>query len=80
MQQVHWPMFLALSPIKSLFQIARRRRTNKIFTTNVFNNLRKLLTSDAVVHKSHDGTYSVINELPNIHLAKEYVRPSSKYI
>ena len=63
-------MFLTLSPIKFLFQIARRRRTSRIFTTNVFNIERKLLTSDTLVFKSHDETYLTASEYPNVHLAK----------
>ena len=68
------------SPIKSLFQIAQRCRTSKIFTTNVFNSSKILLTSVTLVLKSHDETHSIPSEPINVHLAKEYVRPSSKYI
>jgi len=50
--QVHWQMLLALSPIKSLFQIARRRRTSRIFTTDEFNVVKRLLTSAAPVLKN----------------------------
>ena len=63
-------MFLALSPMKFLFQIARRRRTSRIFTTNVLNIERKLLTSATLVFKSHDETHSIASEYPNVHLAK----------
>jgi len=59
MKQVHWHMLLALSPIQSLFQIARRRKIIRIFTTNEFNIVRKLLTSDTLVLQSHDETHSV---------------------
>ena len=51
-------MFLALSPIKSLFQIAWRRRTNRIFTTDVFNIVKSLLTSATLACKSHNETHS----------------------
>ena len=68
-QQVHWHMFMFLSPIKSLLQIARRRRTSKIFTTNAFNIVKNLLTS-ALVIKSHDEAHSIASEDPNLHLAK----------
>jgi len=63
-------MLLALSLMKSLFQIARMRSTSKIFTTNVFNNVKNLLTSDTLVLKSYDGTYSVASVWPTVHLAK----------
>jgi len=69
MQQVRWHMFLALSLMKSLFQIARRRRTNRVFTTNEFNVMMNLLTSATLVFESHDETYS-IPVVPKIHLAK----------
>jgi len=73
-------MLLALSPMKSLFQIARRRRTSKIFTTNVFNNVKDLLTSATPVLKSHGETHSIASEDPTIHLTKGCVRARSKYI
>jgi len=63
-------VFLAFSPMKSLFQIARRRRTSRLFATNAFNNMMNLLTSAVQVFKSHDETHSVASEYPNIHLAK----------
>ena len=72
-------MFMFLSPIKSLLQIARRRRTSKIFTTNAFNIVKNLLTS-ALVIKSHDEAHSIASEDPNIHLAKGCVRARNKYI
>jgi len=78
-QRLYWLILLALSPIRSLFQIARRRRTSKIFTTNVFNKLKDLLTSATPVLKSHDETHSIASE-ENIHLAKGWVRARSKYI
>jgi len=68
-QWVHCDIFLALSPIKFLFQIARRRRTSRIFTTNVFNVERNLLTSATLVSKSYDETHSTTSEYPNVHLA-----------
>ena len=77
---VHCHIFLALSPMKFLFQIARRRRTRRIFTTNVFNVERNLLTSATLVSRSNDETHSVTSEDPNVHLAKGQVRASSKYI
>ena len=70
-QYNEWHMFLALSPIKSLFQIARRRRTSRVFTTNKFNIDKKLLTSATTILKNHDDTHSIASESPNIHLAKE---------
>jgi len=73
-------MYLIISPVKSLFQIARRRKIIRIFTTNVFNIVRKLLTSDTLVLKSHAETHSIASESPNVHLAKEWVRARSKYI
>ena len=63
-------MFLVLLPMKFLFQIARRRRTSKIFTSNIFNVECKLLTSATLVFKSHDETHSIASEYPNVHLAK----------
>jgi len=66
--------------MKFLFQIARRRRTSRVFITNVFNIERKLLTSDTPVFESHDETHSMTSEDPNVHLAKGWVRASSKYI
>jgi len=78
-QRVHWNMFPALSPIKSLFQIARRRRTSRIFTTNEFNVVVNLFTSATVVLESHE-THSMASENLNRHLTEEYVIPSSKYI
>ena len=63
-------MLLALLPIKSLFQIARRRRTSRLFTTNKFNVDKKLLTSATTILQSHDDTHSGASESPNIHLAK----------
>ena len=54
-------MFLAFSLMKSLFQIARRRRTNKIFTINVFNVAKSLLTLATLVLNSHDETHWVVN-------------------
>ena len=62
-------MFLALSPVKSLFQIARRRRTSRVFTTNEFNNVKNLLASAILVLESHDETHST-NSGPIMHLAK----------
>jgi len=53
--------------MKCLFQIARRRRTSRIFTTNV---VQKLLTSDTLVIISHDETHLIASEWPKIHLAK----------
>ena len=73
-------MFLVFSLMKSLFQIAQRCRTSKIFTTNVFNIVRNLLTSATLVLEGHDETDSVASDSPNVHLEKRYVRPSSKYI
>ena len=73
-------MFLTLSPMKFLFQIARRRRTSRIFTTDKVNSVKKLLTSAALVLNSHDETHSIASELTNIHLLKGWVRASSKYI
>ena len=63
-------MFLALSPMGSLLQIARRRRTSRLFTTNVFNTVKKLLTSAASIIESHDETHLSAREYPNVHLAK----------
>jgi len=63
-------MYLIISPVKSLFQIARRRKIIRIFTTNEFNTVRKLLTSDTLVLKSHDETHSRASENPNVHLEK----------
>ena len=51
-------MFPALSPVKFLCQIARRRRTSRTFTTNEFIIVRKLLASATLVLKSHDETHS----------------------
>ena len=79
-QWVHCDIFLALSPMKFLFQIARRRRTSKIFTTNIFNVESNLLTSATLVFKSHDETHWVASGYPNVHLAKGQVRASSGYI
>jgi len=79
-QWVHCDIFLALSPMTFLFQIARRRRTSKIFTTNIFNVERNLLTSATLVFKSHDETHLIAEKYPNVHLAKWQVRASSKYI
>jgi len=73
-------MFLALSPMKFLFQTAWRRRTSRTFTTNVFNVEKKLLTSTTLVFKSHDQTHLMTSEDPNVHLEKGQVRVSSKYI
>jgi len=73
-------MYLIISPVKSMFQIARRRKIIRIFTTNVFNIVRKLLTSDTLVLSSHAETHLVASESPNVHLAKEWVRARSKYI
>jgi len=63
-------MFLALSPMKSLFQIARRRSTRRIFTINEVNIAKNLLTSAILVLESHNKTYSVGSVSPNIHLEK----------
>ena len=49
-------------PMKSLFQIARRRKTSRIFTTNEFNVVNKLLTSATLVLKTHDRTHSIASE------------------
>jgi len=63
-------MVLALSPMRSLLQIARRRRTSRLFTTNVFNTVEKLLTSATVIIKSCDETHSPARKYPNVHLEK----------
>jgi len=63
-------MFMAFSPIKSLFQIAWRRRTSRLFATNEFNIVKKLLMSANLVLKSNDKTHPVASEFPNIHLEK----------
>ena len=63
-------MFLALLPMKSLFQIARRHSTRRIFTTNEVNIVKNLLTSAILVLESHNETYSVGSASPNIHLEK----------
>jgi len=63
-------MLLALLPIKFLLQIARRRRTNRIFTINELNVVKKLSTSAALVLKGHDETHSPTRKYPNVHLAK----------
>jgi|GEM_PF-6362422 len=63
-------MFLALSPLKSLFQIARRRRISRIFTTNEVNVEMNLLTSAALVLNSRAKTYSIDIDPPIRHLAK----------
>ena len=57
-------MYLIISPVKSLFQIARRRKIIRIFTTDEFNILRKLLTSDTLILKSHDETDSIHSVIP----------------
>jgi len=67
-------MFLALSPMKSLLQIARRRRTSRIFTANEFNIIKNLLTSATLVLKSHDETHSIYSGAPKIRLAIGEVR------
>jgi len=41
--------------------------------------VKKLLTSVTLVLKNHDETHST-SVIPNIHLAKGQVRPSSKYV
>jgi len=56
--------------MQCLFQIVRRRRTSRIFTTTKFNNAQKLLTSDTLVIISRDETHLIASEWPNIHLAK----------
>jgi len=66
--------------MKSLLQIARRRRTSRIFTANEFNIIKNLLTSVTLVLKSHDETHSIHSDAPKIHLAIGEVRVSSKYI
>jgi len=63
-------MFLALSPMKSLSQIALRHRTSRIFTSNVFNIVEDLSTSATLVLKSHDKTHSPTRKYPNVHLVK----------
>jgi len=63
-------MFLALSLMKFLFQIAQRHSTSIIFTANVFNVERKLLTSDTLVFKSYDQTHLMASKNPNVYLAK----------
>jgi len=63
-------MSLALSPMKSLFQIAQRHKTSRIFTTNAFNVVKKLFTSATLVLKSYDETHLRTNVQPNVHLAK----------
>ena len=73
-------MLLALLPIKSLFQTARRRKTNRLFTTNVFNTVTNLLTSATLVLKICDQTHLRAVAQPKIHLGNGQVRPSSKYI
>jgi len=73
-------MFLVLSPNKSLFQIARRRRTRRLFTTNKFRVAMNLLSSATLVLKGHDETHSVTSIRPNVHLARRQVRVCSKYI
>jgi len=62
-------MLLDLSPIKSLFQIAQRHKTSRIFTTSIFNVVKKLLVSVALVFSIHDKTHPRASEFPNIHLA-----------
>jgi len=64
-------MFIALLPIKSLFQIARRRRTSRTFATNKFNVDKNLLISATTILLNHDDTHFTVSEPPNIHLAKE---------
>jgi len=78
-QYNEWRMFLALLPIKSLFQIARRRRISRLFTTNKFNVDNNLLISATTILKNLDETYLIASILPNKHLAKGNVRASSKY-
>ena len=73
-------MLLALSPIRSLFQIARRRSTSKIFTIDILNVVTNLLTSDTLILKSHGKTHSVLSVKPNVHLEKGLVRATNKYI
>lgn len=66
--------FLALSPTISLFQIARRRRTSKIFTPNEVDTEMNILISVTLLLMSHDETHSKANENPNRRLAKGQVR------
>jgi len=68
-QWVQWHTLLALSPVRSLSQIARRRRTSRIFTTDEFNVVENLLTLAAVVLKSQDETHSTDTALKR-HLVK----------
>ena len=62
------------SPMKCLFQIARRRRTSRIFTTTEVNTEIKLLISANLVLESHDETHSRASDDPKRHLPKGQVR------
>jgi len=66
-----WHMFLALSPNIFLFQIARSRKTSRLFTINVVNVVKNLLASVTLVLESHGETHWRASEYPNIHLANE---------
>jgi len=63
-------MFLDLSPMKSLFQIARMRRTNRIFITNEVNIVMNLLTSTTLILENHDKTHMTASVDPKRHLIK----------
>ena len=63
-------MFLDLSPMKSLFQIARMRRTNRIFITNEVNIVMNLLTPTTLILENHDKTHMTASVDPKRHLIK----------
>lgn len=63
-------MFLALLPMKSLFQTARRHRTSRILTTNEVNTVIRLPISATVVLKNHDKAHSISSDHPKRHLEK----------
>jgi len=72
--------FLALSPMRFLFQIAWRHRTSRIFTSNEVNTVMDLLTSAILVLESHDKTHSVASSPPKRHLMNGNVRQINRYI
>jgi len=58
-------------PIKSLFQIARRRKTSSIFSANGANTkLLRLLTLATLAFVSYDQTHAMSSTWPKVHLMK----------
>ena len=60
-------MFHIISPIKSLFQIAQRYRTSRIFTNNVFKIVKNLLILAILILKTHNslGNFEISKYTPD---------------